>query len=299
MSKGRMIASALLWLALSYSAGGRGDANLTDAGSAAEPPRTQIAEVLYGSSALSRMRMRCREVGEPEHRGKPLARLHCAFATVTIRQQPPERMATLENYAEILKELRAQCKSASPRSERARLACANCRRDLSDECLYTQAMLALRQDCAKTAPPITHANPAVAALERAEAERGQSGAALLRKFCGACTGQPSAQCFSSFWGAIEAPPRCTLAMDAYELELTRQGKTSTWIGNLGGPCNTQISLSSDDRHNVWTYTEVRLTPEPCAHGDSLTQLTSPVTYSSAAQYAFKELPAMCSRLTFL
>ena len=96
-----------------------------------------------------------------------------------------------------------------------------------------------------------------------------------------------------------APWRCTLASDAFEIELARQAKTSTWTANLGEPCNTQITLARDDKRKTWTYTEVRLTPERCAQGEALAQSQRPVVYSSAAQYAFPELPARCERITLL
>ncbi len=313
--KGRTVARRGSWLLVAlYCATVRGQPNEPDAAvtpaararaqiadAAVAPPtsaRVQIAEVLHSVSALSRLRMRCRSSEEKPAEAKPLDRLHCAFAIVSIRPQVPERMATLENYAEILKELRAHCRGARPRSERARLACAACRDDLSDACLYVQAMLALRKDCGKRPRPVPHLNPAVAALEHDAAERGQDGAQLMERFCGACTQDASAQCFSAFWRAIDPPDRCTLTTDAYELELTRQDKTSTWIGNLGGACNTQITLALDERHKIWTYTEIRLTPEGCAAGEAA-ELAKPAVYSSAARYAFPDLPAMCERITFL
>jgi hypothetical protein len=256
-----------------------------------------FAEVLHSTSALSRLRMRCRATGDEGAEQKPLDRLHCAFSTVSIRQQPPEKMATLENYGEILRELRAQCRNESPRSEPARMACNACRGELSDTCLYEQAMKNMRGDCAKPRAEDTHVNAAVALLERGEAERGRGHAQVMQRFCAACKDQPNAACWSAFWASITPLARCTLAMDGYELELSRQGKTSTWTGNLGGPCNTQVTLALDERRKLWTYTELRLSPERCAQGEALAQSSRPAVYSSAAQYAFSDLPAMCERIT--
>jgi hypothetical protein len=285
---------------LAFAAIARGD----DAGVKPETkpskaaPRPTFAEVLHSTSALSRLRMRCRASGEEDADHKPLERLTCAFATFTLRQQPPEKMATLANYGEILRELRAQCRENAPRSEPARIACAACRPAFEDECLYAEAMKDMRKDCGKLPPPRSHANSAVASIERAEAERGL-GSALLGRFCAACENDPSARCFSSFWEQVGAPARCTLATDGFEVELARQGKTSTWTANLGGPCNTQVTLALDERRKTWTYTEVRLSPERCAQGEALAQSQQPVVYSSAPQYALPDLPVRCERMTFL
>jgi hypothetical protein len=290
-------------LVLAWGATGRGQTS-PDAGTAKPPPRVNSSEppsfheVLHSTTALSRLRMRCRATGEEKDDKKPLDKLHCAFATVTIRQQAPEKMATLANYAEILRELRTQCRAQSPRSEPARIACAACSSEYSDACLYEQAMKELRKDCEKAQPAYTHANPAVMAVLQAEAARGL-GSALMPRFCAACAKDASASCLSAFWEAVGAPARCTLATDGYDIELARQGKTSTWSANLGGACNTQVTLAHDERRKTWTYTEVRLTPERCAQGEALTQSQKPAVYSSAPQYAFPDLPAMCERISWL
>jgi hypothetical protein len=301
MATRRAIASALGGLlVLAHSASGRGEA---DAGTTLQrpnqsAPRPTFAEVLHNTSALSRMRMRCRASGDDDADHKPLDKLRCAFATVSLRQQPPEKMATLENYGEILRELRAQCRDNAPRSEPGRIACAACRTEFSDACLYEQAMREMRKGCGKPAETRVHPNPAVVALEQAESARGL-GSGLMRRFCAACNKDPSAACFSGFWQAVQAPARCTVATDGFETELSRQGKTSTWTANLGGPCNTQVTLALDEKRKTWTYTEVRLTPERCAQGDALAQSQKPVVYSSSPQYVFPDLPALCERVTFL
>lgn len=301
MATRKAIASALGGLVvLAYGASGRGE---VDAGRPLQRPnqaaaRPTFAEVLHNTSALSRLRMRCRASGEDDAEHKPLDKLHCAFATVSLHQQPPEKMATLENYGEILRELRAQCRENSPRSEPGRIACAACRPDFSDACLYEQAMKDMRKDCGKPVETRVHPNPAVAAVEQAEAARGL-GSGLMGRFCSACAKDPSAKCWSAFWQAVQAPARCTLATDGFEIELLRQGKTSTWTANLGGACNTQVTLALDEKRKTWTYTEARLSPERCAQGESLTQSQKPVVYSSSPQYVLPDLPAMCERLTFL
>ncbi|MET0282816.1 MAG: hypothetical protein ABW352_00020 [Polyangiales bacterium] len=297
--------SGLLSMALSGALGRAQD----DAGAAkpdkpkSEPKRApsarpSYAEVLHSTSALSRLRMRCRASGEDDAEHKPLDRLTCAFATFSLRQQPPEKMATLTNYGEILRDLRGQCRENAPRTEPGRIACAACRPDYGDECLYAEAMKDMRKDCGKLPAPRVHPNPAVAQLEQAEAARGL-GSGLMGRFCAACAKDPSATCLTAFWEAVGAPARCTLTSDAFEIELTRQGKTSTWTANLGEPCNTQITLALDEKRKTWTYTEQRLTPERCAQGEALAQSQKPAVYSSAPQYAFPELPARCERITLL
>lgn len=261
-------------------------------------PRPSYAEVLHSTSALSRLRMRCRSTGEDDADHKPIDRLTCAFATFTLRQLPPERMATLANYAEILRDLRGQCRDNAPRTEPGRIACAACRPEYGDECLYTEAMKDLRKGCGSASATRAHPNPAVAKLDEREAARGL-GSALMGRFCAACTKDLSARCLSAFWESIDAPDRCTLATDTFEIELARQGKTQTWTANLGEPCNTQVTLALDGKRKTWTYTEQRLTPERCAQGEALAESQKPVVYSSAPQYAFPELPARCARLTVL
>ncbi|HEX5657688.1 MAG TPA: hypothetical protein VFX59_10860 [Polyangiales bacterium] len=258
--------------------------------------RPSYSEVLHSTSALSRLRMRCRASGEDDAEHKPLDRLTCAFATFTLRQQPPEKMATLANYGEILRDLRGQCRENAPRTEPGRIACAACRPDYTDECLYVEAMKDMRKGCDELPAPRWHANPAVAQLEQSDAARGL-GSALMGRFCAACPDDPSAACLSAFWQAASVPNRCTLASDGFEIELTRQGKTSTWTANLGEPCNTQITLALDEKHRTWTYSEIRLTPERCAQGSAQSQ--KPAVYSSAPQYAFPDLAARCDRITLL
>ncbi len=303
-------ATAILWSLVLAGPSQAQDAALPNDGGATRPDkpkssavgkpsaRPSYAEVLHSTSALSRLRMRCRASGEDDAEHKPLDRLTCAFATFTLRQVAPEKMATLANYGEILRDLRGQCRENAPRTEPGRIACAACRPDYTDACLYAEAMKDMRKDCGKQPAPRVHPNPAVAQLDQAEAARGL-GSGLMDRFCAACSGDPSAACLSAFWEAVGSPARCTLATDAFEIELTRQGKTSTWTANLGEPCHPQLTLALDEKRKTWTYTEVRLTPERCAQGEALAQSQKPVVYSSAPQYAFPDLPAHCERITLL
>ena len=144
-----------------------------------------------------------------------------------------------------------------PRSERARRACATCGKELSDECLYVQAMRAMREELREAHHPRRTPTPPSPRSHRRSFCAAKGRPSSCSAFARRVRKDPSAQCFSTFWRAVSPPPRCTLAMAAYEVELARQGKASTWTGSLGGPCNTQISLAFDERRKTWTYTELR------------------------------------------
>ena len=150
-------------MAILHGESARADPSQGDGGSETTSQPVRFAEVLHATTAISRMNMRCRSVAEGKPREQALAQLRCTFFTLALRQHPPEKMATLENFAEILREIRAQCRSGRPRSEQTRKACATCRGELSDECLYVEKMKELRKDCATPRRVATHANPAIAA----------------------------------------------------------------------------------------------------------------------------------------
>jgi hypothetical protein len=152
----------------------------------------------------------------------------------------------------------------------------------------------LRKRCTNATPPAPHPNPAVRALEQADTERGQSATAITERFCAACRDDPSAACFSGFWNGITPPLRCALKTASFELTLARQRESDTWIGNLGGSCNTQIALSYDEPARTWTYRQVQLTPEKC----SAVRRDEPIIYTSAPSYAFSDLTVMCERMAF-
>ena len=284
---------------------GPGDAGTPDV-SASGPgkprrPRIEaITELLYSTTEVSRMHVRCRadKTHEPDdaagEAGDADPPLHCAFFTLSVAQRPAEKMATFGNYVEILRDMATQCRTLRPRTEQARRACAACRKSLTDACLYVEVMRDLRQRCTTTTRPVPHPNPAVRALEQADDERGQSVTAITDRFCDACRDDMSAACFSSFWNGIEPPERCALKTASFELTLTRQSESPTWIGNLGGTCNTQVALSYDEAGRTWSYRQVQLTPEKC----SAARRDEPITFSSAAQYAFSDLTVMCERVSF-
>ena len=286
------------------------DAGMRDAGrdastSGASKPRKPrieaVTELLYSTTDVSRMHVRCRAEPAVQPAGDDAREaddveppLRCAFFTVSVAQRPSEKMATFGNYGEILRDMATQCRTLRPRTEQARKACAACRKSLTEACLYVEVMKDLRQRCAAPARPPPHANAAVRALEQADDERGQSVRAITERFCAACRDDMSAACFSSFWNGIEPQQRCALKTASFELTLTRQNESATWIGNLGGTCNTQIALSLDEAARTWSYRQVQLTPEKC----SAVRRDEPITYSSAAHYAFSDLTVMCERVSF-
>jgi hypothetical protein len=279
----------------------------------AKPRSFAIAEVLHDTNGLGRMHVRCHSLVEPvpaEPKGKdkdkaseaapanPMDKLQCAFFTATLAQRGPEKLATRENFAEILRDTAAQCRSARPRSEPIRKACAACRTAAHrDDCLYAEAMKELeRGACAASPPP--HPNPAVRALEAADEAHGTSASAVTARFCAACVDDPSAACFSAFWHGIATPERCVVVTSALELALTRQAESWTWTGLLGGACSTQVALSYDEPRRTWTYRQLQLTPEKC---DDLAERDArgptQAVYSSAAKYAFADLTVMCARMS--
>jgi hypothetical protein len=274
-----------------------------DAGLVRKPAQPfALTQVLYSTTELSRMNVRCRSLSEAETGSddKASGKLHCTFFTVSVAQRAPERLATFENFSEILRDLRTQCRSSTTRTEQARRACAACAGKLSDECLYVQAMKELKRDCGGGTQPPEHDNPAVAALARAEAARDAGSARTTARFCAACADDESAPCFSRFWHEAPTPPRCTVSTTATELLLQRQGSSMAWTGTLADPCNTQIALSYDDARRTWTYRQLRLTPERCApqQREDAARAQQPVVYTSAARYVIGELTLGCERLSF-
>jgi hypothetical protein len=280
---------------------------------AAKPRSFAIAEVLHDTNGLGRMHVRCHSVAEPapaEPKGKdkdkaseaapanPMDKLQCAFFTATLAQRGPEKLATRENFAEILRDTAAQCRSARPRSEPIRKACAACRTaPQRDDCLYVEAMKELKRGACATSPS-PHPNPAVRALEEADDARGTSASAVTAKFCAACIDAPSAACFSAFWHGIATPERCVVVTGALELTLARQAASMTWTGLLGGACSTQVALSYDEPRRTWTYRQLQLTPEKCDDlADRDARGPTQAVYSSAAKYAFADLTVMCARMS--
>jgi hypothetical protein len=263
-------------------------------------PSFSLVQTLYGTTDLTRLSLRCHSVEQDKKsEGGADAKLHCAFFSLSIVQRPPEKLATFENYSEILRERTVQCRTATTRTEQARKACAVCANSPSDECLYVEAMKSLKRDCASPVRATTHENPAVNALREAEVEHGRDAASVTARFCAACVDDPTAKCFSSFWHGVATPARCTLVTSGYELELVRQGQTMAWTSNLADTCNTQVALSYDDQHRVWTLRQLALTPDKCAAGERINALSGTVArvYSSAAKYTFPELALSCERVT--
>ena len=81
-----------------------------------------------------------------------------------LRQRSPERLASRENFSEILRDLAGQCRTARTRTDQARKACAASRPSLSEDCLYVEVMRDMQRRCEEPAPR-PHDNPAVRALE--------------------------------------------------------------------------------------------------------------------------------------
>lgn len=299
------------WLALApallLAAAARADAP-PDAGSAPAdvgvakakptPKKTRpfaIAEVLHATTEVGRMHVRCHSVGlddparEPE--AEPMDALHCAFFTAVVRQRPPERLATRENFSEILRDLAAQCRTARTRTDQARKACAACRPSLSEDCLYVEVMKDMQKRCDAPAPR-PHENPAVRALEADVDAHPESAVAIQQRFCAACRDDPTVACYIRFWLGIAAPRRCALVSAAFEVAMRRQAPATTWVGHLGDACGTQVALSLDAPRRTWTFRQVQLTPDKCPAG------APAAVYSSAPKYALPELAVGCDRMAF-
>ncbi|MET0343021.1 MAG: hypothetical protein ABW252_18585 [Polyangiales bacterium] len=263
-----------------------------------KPKKTRpfaVAEMLHATSDVGRMHVRCHSVSldDAAHdaEAEPMDKLHCAFFSTSVRQRPPERLATRENFSEILRDLAAQCRTARTRTDQARKQCAACRPALSEDCLYLQVMKDMQKRCDAPAPA-PHDNPVVRALEADFDAHPESAAAIQERFCAACRDEPTFACYVRFWLGIEAPRRCALVTAAFEVAMTRQVPAMTWVGNLGDPCGTQVALNLDESRRTWTYRQVQLTPDRCPAS------TQASVYSSAAKYALPELPVGCDRMAF-
>ncbi len=112
----------------------------------------------------------------------------------------------------------------------------------------------------------------------------------MKPVCGRCLEAPSVKCVYELLEALQLGSKgvCEISSGLFDARLVRQRGTWVWTGNLGGTCNTQVTVAFDESTKVWTYRQVKLTPEKCLLGQDADG--NPHVYSTHYDYAMRDIP---------